>query len=80
MTPVVVRWFDAHADRSGGWIHPANIDTQPYVVQSIGWLMDECKAEHISIAQSHGDDGALDHIIHIPRGMIQLVRGIDDVA
>ena len=76
--PVVVVWLDAHADRAGGWVQPADIDDRPYSVISVGWLVHECKVDHISLAQSIGDDGALDHIIHIPVGMIKQTRGIGD--
>jgi hypothetical protein len=31
------------------------------------------KPGHVSLAQSIGDDGALDHIIHIPDGMVMEV-------
>jgi hypothetical protein len=68
--PIIVVWLDAHADRAGGWVQPADIDVLPYTVITVGWLLNECKPDHISLAQSIGDDGALDHIIHIPAGMV----------
>ena len=71
-TAVVVVWHDAHADRSGGWVMPDAIDTDAYRVTSIGWRIDP-KPGHVSLAQSVGDDGALDHIIHIPDGMVMEV-------
>jgi hypothetical protein len=71
-TAIVVVWHDAHADRAGGWVLPADIDAEPYRVISVGWRI-EPKPGHVSLAQSIGDDGALDHIIHIPDGMVMEV-------
>lgn len=70
---IVVTWWDAHADRSGGWTLPENLDNDPYVVTSVGWRIDP-KPGHLSLAQSRGDDGALDHVLHVPTGMIVEVR------
>ena len=64
---VRVVWRDAHADRSGTWIQPADMDSDPYTVASVGWLVAP-KPDHLSIAQSVSDDGALDHVLHIPTG------------
>jgi hypothetical protein len=66
---VAVVWHDAHADRSGGWVLPADIDADPYRVTSVGWRI-EPKVGHVSLAQSVGDDGAYDHVLHIPDGMV----------
>jgi hypothetical protein len=51
---------------------PADIDAEPYRVTTVGWRI-EPKPGHVSLAQSIGDDGALDHIIHIPDGMVMEV-------
>lgn len=71
-TAIAVVWHDAHSDRSGGWVLPADIDDEPYRVTTVGWRIDP-KPGHVSLAQSIGDDGALDHIIHIPDGMVMEV-------
>ena len=72
MTPLVVTWLDAHADRSGGWVPVADIDNEAYIVRSIGWLIDPPpKTGHVSLAQSYGDDGMVDSVVHIPQGMIR---------
>jgi hypothetical protein len=70
---VVIVWRDAHADRSGGWVMPEHIDADPYRVTSIGWRIED-KPGHVSIAQSRGDDGALDHVLHIPAAMVEIIR------
>ncbi len=72
MKIVCVKWHDAHADRSGGWVEANSIDALPYVVTSVGWLISPApKTHHVSIAQSEGDESVLDHVIHIPSEMIQ---------
>ncbi len=48
---------------------PADIDADPYRVTSVGWRI-EPKVGHVSLAQSVGDDGAYDHVLHIPDGMV----------
>lgn len=71
----LVEWDDAHADRSGGWVLPADIEFTPYRVTTVGYRLevDDC---HVSIVQSVGDDGACDHVIHVPLGMVRSVRRI----
>ncbi len=69
----IVVWHDAHTDRAGGWVLPENRDMEPYTVTSIGFRVDD-KPGHVSIAQSVGDDEALDSILHIPEGMVQSVE------
>jgi len=82
VTPIIVHWTDAHADPSGGWVQPGNVDQRAYTVTSIGWLMPQGeggKPDHVSICQSRGvmagdDDADLDHVLHVPCGMVtQLV-------
>lgn len=74
--PIVVIWHDAHAG-SDTWVHLDNYkDDEPYVVNSIGWLIDEAdggKPGHITIAQSWSHDDAVDSILHIPVAMVQQV-------
>ena len=84
MTPVIVHWNDAHADSAGSWVEPHNVDQRPYLVRSVGWLVAEDaggKPGHMTIAQSIGafdadDVEALDHVLHIPVGMVCLVRSV----
>jgi len=61
---VLVMWKDAHADQSD------DIDDEPYIVRSVGWLIPNKKRGHVTLAQSIGDGGHIDHILHIPKGMI----------
>jgi hypothetical protein len=68
----LVEWDDAHADRSGGWVLPGDIEFNPYRVCSVGWRI-EVDADHVSLVQSVGDDDACDHVLHIPAGMVRSV-------
>lgn len=74
---VCVVWHDAHAGTET-WIHldDANHDVDPYVVVSIGFLLDEKrggKPKHVSVAQSWSDDDAVDSVLHIPNAMVRSV-------
>jgi hypothetical protein len=71
----LVEWDDAHADRSGGWVIPADIEFHPYHVVSVGWRL-EVDADHVSLVQSLGDDGACDHVLHVPLGMVRNISRV----
>ena len=65
---VCISWHDAHADSR--WIEVTEIDNEPYLVTSVGYLMPKAKKGHVSLAQSFGADGFVDSVLHIPRGMV----------
>jgi len=67
-TLVYCEWHDAHSER--GWIDRSDIDADPYVVRSAGWLIPDAKPGHVTLAQSSGHDGALDGVVYIPVGMV----------
>lgn len=70
MRLAVIMWRDAHAD-GGSWIDVSAINDQPYIVESVGFMLEEIKPGHVSICQSLGDDdGIIDHVLHIPTQMI----------
>lgn len=66
---VLVRWKDAHADGTT-WTSLEEIEKAPYIVTTVGIHLEEVKPDHITVVQSRGQDGALDHILHIPGGMV----------
>ena len=71
----LVRWSDAHADGNGSWLRLEDLDTEPYVVRSSGFVLNEIKRGHLSIAQSLGsEDGVVDYVLHIPIGMILTIE------
>lgn len=68
-TCVLVEWHDAHA--SSQWMDRADIDQDPFVVRSVGWLIADGKPGHVVIAQSLGSDAQIDGVLCIPVGMVQ---------
>jgi hypothetical protein len=67
--PVLVIWHDAHAEHS--WTTLEELDCDPYVVQTVGFLLPDAKRGHVVVAQSIGSDDALDSVLQIPVGMIR---------
>jgi len=78
MRIVVVVWRDAHAD-GGSWLSVDEIEDEPYIVESVGFVLEGVKSGHVSICQSLGDDdGVVDHVLHIPDGMIVRVTNLSE--
>lgn len=69
---VMVTWHDAHAI-SDSWIE-LPITEHPCVVNSVGWLIEEGKPDHVVLAQSFNDDDAYDHLLAIPSDMVKEVK------
>ena len=76
MTPYplsMVVWRDAHADRTSSWCRLSDLDTDDYIVRSVGHVIAGVKRGHVTLAQSVGDvgdDPELDHVLHIPIAMV----------
>lgn len=66
---VVVVWHDAHSEQS--WTSVEQLDADPYIVRTAGYLIPDAKPAHVVIAQSVGPDGAMDGVLQIPVGMVQ---------
>ena len=89
MELAAVWWKDAHGDDST-WIAPGPADDDsPYVVLSVGYLLDRKhgrKRGHVSVARSVTCDGHIDAVLHIPRRMVLRVVNMghlswdDDIA
>jgi hypothetical protein len=81
LTPILVVWADAHADLET-WTHPDEIeDTGEYLVRSIGWQLpagEGGKQDHLTICQSQTPDGDVDHVLHIPIGMVRRTVLLDN--
>jgi hypothetical protein len=67
-TFVLVEWHDAHA--SSQWMDVSELDKDPYVVRTVGWLLPDAKPGHVVIAQSVGCDDYIDGVLSIPVGMV----------
>lgn len=69
---VSVVWHDAHSVASS-WIPVADIDAEPAVVESVGFLLLDAKPKHIVLAQSlMGDE--CDHILAVPVEMVRSMK------
>jgi hypothetical protein len=71
-TMVLLVWHDAHSV-STGWMPTTEIEQEPAVVHSVGWLLPDAKPNHIVIAQSYIEDSA-DHILAIPLKMVEQIK------
>ena len=71
-TMVLVIWHDAHSV-STGWMPTADIEPDPAVVHSVGWLLPDAKPNHMVIAQSYIDESS-DHILAIPLKMVEQIK------
>jgi hypothetical protein len=73
MFPMVyVKWHDAHAV-APSWICLDDIDDEPAIVESVGWVLHGKKDGHIVLAQSITDNEG-DHILAIPVGMVRSMK------
>lgn len=79
MKPVIVTWHDAHADQGGSWVSRHDIDADPYVVRSVGFVFDPPpKPGHVTVCQSIGDGEMFDNLLHIPLGWIASILPLGD--
>lgn len=71
-----VIWADAHSDGIG-WTPRDEVGTDgELLVKTCGWLLpagEGGKEGHVTIAQSITPHDDIDHIIHIPKGMVRSV-------
>ncbi len=69
MKLVRLLWRDAHACAET-WCDPGDLDPEPVVVDSVGWLIESGKPDHVVICQSLADTGMVDHVLAVPAGMV----------
>jgi len=80
VTAVLVTWHDAHSG-SESWIPITSLDTEPAVVQTVGFLLsttDGGKPDHVTIYQSRNEDN-IDHVLHIPVKMVVGIKVLMDL-
>jgi len=70
--PVLVVWHDAFADTTS-WVQPGEIDDEPCIVKSVGFLVPEAKKGHVTLAMSSNSHDFIDTLLHVPVGMVQHV-------
>ena len=71
-TVVLGVWHDAHSV-ADTWIDVADIDVEPAVVESVGFLLPDAKPKHIVLAQSLTGDEC-DHILAVPVEMVRSMK------
>lgn len=72
-----VVWADAHTEPVSGntWFDRSEINDDAYLVRTVGTLLPNAKAGHVSIAQSEAlTDGLVDSVLHIPNEMVRSTR------
>jgi hypothetical protein len=75
----IVLWEDAHAGSSYSWTVVDDIDPDPYLVVSVGVMLDESvKPGHVTIIQSYVNE-CCDGLLHIPLAMVKEVKIVDSV-
>lgn len=68
--PALITWRDAHAV-THTWTQVDELDDEPCIVRSVGWLLPNVKSGHLVLAQSHIETaGDVDHVLAIPAGMV----------
>lgn len=70
--PVLVEWVDCHA-HSGSWESTAELvaASQPRSIRSVGWLLPDILAAHLTIAQDQDEDNGCWHgVSHIPTACV----------
>lgn len=77
-TVVAVEWRDAYS-YTEEWATVEEIDKEPVIVQSIGFLLADAKDGYVVIAQSDDGQGQLDGFLFIPCGMVLNLRVVSDV-
>ena len=77
---VHITWHDAHS-MTETWTSVGELadDPDPYVVESVGWLLPHAKPGHVCIAQSYNDED-LDSVLAIPTGMIVKIARLEASA
>jgi hypothetical protein len=69
---VKVTWHDAHSLMTS-WQEFDEIDQEPCVVETIGYLLHNAKGGHVVVAQSINNAENYDSLICIPEGMVKSI-------
>jgi hypothetical protein len=67
---VLVIWHDAFAI-TDTWIEVEDIDDEPCVTHSVGWLLPDAKKDHVVICQSTNSEDTIDSVLAIPVAMVK---------
>jgi hypothetical protein len=73
---VRVTWHDAHA-ATDTWCAVEEIDEDPCIVESVGYLLHEIKPGHVCLAQSLiADQDHVDGVLAIPSAMVKRIDSL----
>lgn len=67
---VLITWHDAFAI-TNTWIEVSDIDDEPCVTHSVGWLLADAKKDHVVICQSINAEDTIDSVLAIPVAMVK---------
>jgi len=68
--PIVrISWHDAFALNSS-WMVISDIDDEPCLVESVGFLLADAKKGHVVISQSWNSEEGIDSVLAIPVAMV----------
>jgi hypothetical protein len=73
MELVLVIWHDAHSVGET-WMTLEDIDGDPCIVQTVGFLIPDSKPDHVVVAQSHNTHDGFDSVLAIPVGMVKQLK------
>lgn len=79
MKAVVVEWWDAYAHRER-WMECGEIDDDPMICRTVGWLLEDAKPEHTVVAQTMNAAGEVDGVLCVPSGMVRSVCVVFEVG
>jgi len=77
--PALILWADAHSADIGTW-HPIEDleDTGEFLNRTVGFVIEDAKRDHVTVCQSITPDEQVDHVLHIPMGMIRKIQRLQD--
>ena len=82
MLLVRVTWADAHSSPHSSWCDPDELreDVEEWLNDTVGYVVAPGKPDHVTVAQSVTPDGSVDHVLHIPTGMVRKVSVLAPVS
>lgn len=73
---VEICWRDAHDGAPQGWHEPEELDRDPCIVRTVGWLIPHHKPGHATVCSSWSTTGHIAEVTCIPLGMVQRIHSL----
>lgn len=67
---VLVVWHDAFA-LTNSWIEVSDIDDEPCITHSVGFLIPDAKKDYVVLCQSFNSEDTIDSVLAIPNAMVK---------